>query len=450
MAATIARRSRPELGHSGLAAKQGFLNPEDMVQHVTGSTRGEANTLIAVGTLLADTEAAEKLMQEAIDNPDIGRAFVTVPWQAPIGYAVNTGVLSIAKAEAIRSGLGSIDSFVTANRLGETLTLLLQEAAALNADQLFKRARRLRDRLNEAGIAAGEKVARDQRYWKVWRQRDGMVRSSALLAPEDGELVLSAYETATSPRRTGVRFVDPQQASWADTLLKDPRTLDQIAADALVQMLRLAGEAESADPRDYELGHDHPKGRLAARVFGGRRPAVRVMVTAKTITTGSGFGHLEGNPAPVSWETIDRNLCDTGTVGIMFSDNGQCVNVGRDLRLFTLRQRVGLAVRDGGCRWPGCTRPPSWTEAHHIKHWKAHNGKTDLAEGISLCKFHHLLLHNNLWQIFCHDGQYWLRPPADLDSQQRLIAMPSKNTLILNDYGGERAASPPTGPFRTD
>ena len=27
MAATIARRSRPELGHSGLAAQQGFLSP---------------------------------------------------------------------------------------------------------------------------------------------------------------------------------------------------------------------------------------------------------------------------------------------------------------------------------------------------------------------------------------------------------------------------------------
>ncbi|TDW28702.1 HNH endonuclease signature motif containing protein [Cryobacterium psychrophilum] len=449
MAASIARRSRPELGHSGLAAKRGFVNPEDMIQQVTGSTRGEATTLISVGTLLAETEAVDKLVQDAIDNPDPGRALVTVPWQAPIGHAVSSGMLSIAKADGIRKGLGNIDTAITAEKLGEALELLLHEAEALNADQLFKRARRLRDRLNEASIAAGEKAARDQRYWRVWRQRDGMVRSSALLAPEEGEFVLSAYETATSPRRTGVRFVDPEQASWADALLKDPRTLDQIAADALVQMLRLAGEAESADPRDYQLGQGHPKGRLAARVFGGRRPAVRVMVTQKTLTDGSGFGQLEGNPASISWESIDRNLCDTGTVGVMFSDDGQCVNVGRDSRLFTLRQRLGLAVRDGGCRWPDCTRPASWTEAHHINHWKAHNGKTDIADGISLCKFHHLLLHNNGWQIFCNGGQYWLRPPPDVDGQQRRIAMPSKNALILNEYGSNDDTSPPVGASRT-
>ncbi|HSP75805.1 MAG TPA: hypothetical protein VLO31_06295, partial [Cryobacterium sp.] len=45
MAATIARRSRPELGHSGLAAQQGFLSPEALIQKVTGSSKGDAYKL---------------------------------------------------------------------------------------------------------------------------------------------------------------------------------------------------------------------------------------------------------------------------------------------------------------------------------------------------------------------------------------------------------------------
>jgi hypothetical protein len=44
MAATIARRSRPEFGHSGLAAQQGFLSPEALIQKWTGSSKGDAQT----------------------------------------------------------------------------------------------------------------------------------------------------------------------------------------------------------------------------------------------------------------------------------------------------------------------------------------------------------------------------------------------------------------------
>src|SRR5512141_4693 len=58
MAATIAERSRPELGQSGLAAQQGFLSPEALIQNSAGSSKSDAHKLVAVGTMMADTEAA--------------------------------------------------------------------------------------------------------------------------------------------------------------------------------------------------------------------------------------------------------------------------------------------------------------------------------------------------------------------------------------------------------
>ncbi|WP_104193621.1 hypothetical protein [Cryobacterium sp. M25] len=76
MAGTIARRSRPELGHSGLAAQQGFLSPEALIQNWTGSSTGDAYELVAVGTMMADTEAADKLVEEALSTlstPDARR-----------------------------------------------------------------------------------------------------------------------------------------------------------------------------------------------------------------------------------------------------------------------------------------------------------------------------------------------------------------------------------------
>ncbi len=169
MAATIARRSRPELGHSGLAAQQGFLSPEALIQNWTGSSKGDTYKLVAVGTMMADTKAADKLVEEALstlstpdadadaDAVDVAAFTARVPWQAPVTRGVTAGTLSVDAAEAIRAGLGQIDAAVTAEKLGVALAALLTEAPSLNADEVSKRARRMRDRLDQAGITAREK-----------------------------------------------------------------------------------------------------------------------------------------------------------------------------------------------------------------------------------------------------------------------------------------------------
>ncbi|TFD30328.1 DUF222 domain-containing protein [Cryobacterium sp. TMT1-19] len=429
MAATIAERSRPELGHSGLAAQQGYLSPVALIQNSTGSSKGDAYKLVAVGTMMADAEAADRLVEAALSSPDRDAAEVAefeakVPWQAPIARAVTAGTLSVDAAESIRAGLGEIDASVTAEKLAVALEALLAEASSLNADQVFKRARRMRDRLDEAGIAAREKQASDDRYLRVYRLGNGNVRLSGLFAPEDGEFMLSTFDSITGPRRGGVRFVDAERAAWARRMQEDPRSTEQIAADSLVQLLKIAGEA---DP---------------GRVFGGRRPSVRVIVTEKALkpeadaqeaearqpAAPAGHGQIEGNPVPISQETIDRLLCDTGTRGIKFDDNGQIINVGRDERLFTEKQRAAMAVRDGGCLWVDCEKPPAWAEAHHINEWLKNNGYTDLADGVLLCHPHHLLLHNQHWTISRTGTQYWLGPPVEVDPEQTLVALPSKRS----------------------
>ena len=43
-----------------------------------------------------------------------------------------------------------------------------------------------------------------------------------------------------------------------------------------------------------------------------------------------------------------------------------------------------------------------------------------------------MLLHNRHWKILLRDGLYWLQPPAEIDPDQALIALPSKNPLMLD------------------
>ena len=143
-----------------------------------------------------------------------------------------------------------------------------------------------------------------------------------------------------------------------------------------------------------------------------------------------GSGTLEGMPDPVGFGTIERYLCDTGTLGILFDDEGRGINVGRERRLFTDRQRIGHSVRDGGCMYPDCWRPPSECESHHINQWHRDTGRTDLADGVLLCRFHHMLLHNNGWEINRAGAQYWLVPPRAVDPQQQPILLVSKTPAV--------------------
>ena len=57
-----------------------------------------------------------------------------------------------------------------------------------------------------------------------------------------------------------------------------------------------------------------------------------------------------------------------------------------------------MAIRDGGCRFPGCHRPPAYTDAHHIQSW-ATGGATDLGNGLLICRYHHRCLHEGDWRI---------------------------------------------------
>jgi hypothetical protein len=397
VSAEIAHRSRREHGLQGVAQKSGAGTAQKLVQHLTGVDGREARALIQVGELL---------------TPDAS------PWLAAVSVALDDGRLTIAQAQVIRAGLGTPTGEVAADDLADAATQLVGMAPAFTVERLAARARELRDDLDTAGVADRERLLREKRYLSLTPTGDGMTRLAGLLDPESAAIVGAAYDAATSPRRGGVRFVDPEARAAADAIVADPRTLGQIALDTFVDLIRLGTDA---DP---------------GRLLGAKRHAVRVLVTARDLARGDGAGFFDGQTEAVSLTTVERHICDTGILPIQFDLTARDpLRLGREHRLFSTRQREALAVRDGGCRFPDCDRPPSWTEAHHGIHWKD-GGPTDIESGILLCRFHHHLVHDNGWGIRPDPEHGFVAiPPPDVDPQRTPLPMPSRSRALARLAG---------------
>ena len=95
-------------------------------------------------------------------------------------------------------------------------------------------------------------------------------------------------------------------------------------------------------------------------------------------------------------------LCDSKISRIILGPDSLPLAVGREERFATKAQRRAMTVRDGGCRFPGCDRKPSWTIAHHVFPWDPEDehqpgGNTDLDNQVSLCRYHHHIVHLPGW-----------------------------------------------------
>lgn len=295
----------------------------------------------------------------------------------------------------------------------------------MNADALFTLARQLRDELDLSGIATRERLIHEQRSFHRSRRANGLSRFTLDPDIETAAYLDDLYDKLTSPRRGGPRFIDPDDKAWAEAIATDTRSTDQYLHDAIAALIRLG----VAFDRDDRIARP--------RIVGSRTPAVRVVVTETALTTGVGAGRIEGSDIPVSIDTVNRIVCEAGILPIRFSDTDDVVALGREERLFTGRQKVALATRDGGCIWPDCDKPPGWTEAHHINQWARDHGRTDLCDGVLLCRYHHMLLHNNHWEILRKGSTYWLLPPPDNDPSQTPIELHSRSAA-LRDLKRER------------
>lgn len=382
IAGEVRRRSDRSLGHSGLAARLGAASAEKAIQSLTGVSFTEAKALTTVGSVMGS------------------------PWLAPMEDALADGSLSVAAAAALAAGLGAPDSRVASDDLQDAAADLVEFAKQSTPENTARAARQVRDQLDLDGVTDREAHRRSRRSLKWFEQADGMTRVIAVLDPESAAVVTSAIGAVMSPRRGGPRFVGTR------TITDDDRTNEQLALDTLVDIVGLAVRA--ADGSIDSL-------------FGERTPAVRLHVQAHDLESGAGVSFIQGTAAGLSVSTAQRHICTSGIVPVLFRGT-QPIDVGRTHRLHSVRQRIAIAAQWNGCPWGDCDRPPSMTEVHHIEAFDGTN--TTVANGISLCRFHHMELHANGWQIQIEpDDTYWLIPPPTLDRNQVPIPLRTRSPL---------------------
>ncbi len=128
----------------------------------------------------------------------------------------------------------------------------------------------------------------------------------------------------------------------------------------------------------------------------------------------------------VSASLLREMACEADILPIVLNGASEPLDIGRAKRLFTRSQRMALAARDQGCIFPGCTAPLGICESHHVKHWKAHGGKTNVNNGALLCPYHHHVIHKGVWTLRVIDNLPWVIPPPWIDLDQR----PTRNTYF--------------------
>jgi 5-methylcytosine-specific restriction protein A len=151
---------------------------------------------------------------------------------------------------------------------------------------------------------------------------------------------------------------------------------------------------------------------------------MNVTIRLTDLTDETGTADLDGDGGPVTAAAARRVACDAAIIPVVLGANSEPLDVGRSSYVVPQGMRRALIVRDRGCAFPGCDRPPQWCEAHHVDHW-ANGGRTALGNLVLVCDFHHRLVHTEEWHIRIVDGHPEFIPPAWLDPSRT----PLRNTM---------------------
>ena len=236
-------------------------------------------------------------------------------------------------------------------------------------------------------LADRAEILRDRRRLNVCPTPTRMVRVEGELDPEGGEAVLTALQA----------MVDAELRAGGGN---DLRTPVQRRADALCKLAHR-----------YLQCSERP-------TVGGERPHVTVTVECRpcaTATTAAGtlLGQAGASwtmSGPVSPATARRLACDASVLPVVLGGPSEPLDVGRRTPVVSTTLRRAVVLRDQRCRFPTCTWPHSWCDAHHATHW-ADGGETALANLVLLCRPHHRLVHEGGFALRLEEGRPVFRRP---------------------------------------
>ncbi len=251
----------------------------------------------------------------------------------------------------------------------EELLAIARETRPEEFRVAMRRWREIAEDLDENCERDPEKPYRRRRLY-LSKLPDGSLHIDGRLDPVAGEAVISALEKLMAP--------DPE------------RTPAQRRADALHELARRA--LGSAVPAELDVFVD-------VETLAGMMPD-------DPRTARCDLAHV----GPVAPSTVRRLACDAILRRVVRDRDGEILDLGRRTRVVSPAQRRAVMLRDGGCAWPGCDRPPEWCDVHHERHW-IDGGATDLDNLRMYCRHHHVKLHEGWTGRRRPDGTASVEPP---------------------------------------
>lgn len=257
------------------------------------------------------------------------------------------------------------------------------------------------------------------RQAKLIKRVDDAARASAQRGPGGG----GASTDAGAERDPDVGAErDPgageaPRGAGPDELWVDERTIDQVRADLLADML-LTG-APAIDPTV-----DSSPGGL-----GAIRASVQITVPVTTMTGTTTAGAELDGVAPVDPETARRLAGDAPGWDRVMTHPVTGLVLAVDRYQPSAEQRRFLRARDQHCRFPGCRRPARQCDHDHT-HDHALGGRTAIGNLACFCRRHHTLKHATDWTVRQLPGGTleWTSPAGARymdDPPRRVVFLPS-------------------------
>jgi hypothetical protein len=353
----------------------GSKSAADVIAEYVGLSLAEARSWCHVATAV---------------EPEVSLTGEVLPPRFPaVAEAVSSGEVAFASAQVIVRTVDEVRSFLSPSDALDLEASLVRQAPDFSRRDFARLCGRVPEQLLPEGVEFREALQRQRRGLRLGRTADGDLLMTLIAGPEEEGFIVAALDARTAPRR------QPTFSEAADVTERDDRTTGQRRLDALVDMAR------------DSLGHD--AGQIA-----GTSVTMVVTVPLDVLRTGLGIAEIAGVEGTISAASARRLAADAEIIPSVLGGASVILDQGRAFRLHTDAQRRAIAVRDGGCVWPGCNAPPGWCEVAHLISW-LDGGGTDLANGVLLCPFHHRRFDHDDWELEWREGALWLIPPAHVD-----------------------------------
>ena len=312
------------------------------------------------------------------------------PLFARVAAAQGAGVISADHARVVVRAVDKIPGESQAEYEGPVESELVARAAEFDPVNLARVATHLLDVLNPDGTLTDDADHQRRREFLLVRHRDGSSSPAGYFSPAVTALIDAFLDGNAAPRP-------------ADDVSRDPRSAGQRNHDALQDGLtHLVGCAAPAVPSGGTLLLTMTAAEYESRVGLAR----------------TAHGDLISIPTAVELVSGGQQ------VSVLFDPDGGVMSYGQTRRLVPPTMRLAITARDQGCTFPGCDRPPAWTQAHHFREFAAENGPTAVDNCGLVCGFHHRNFAQRGWEGLIINGRPHWRPPAWIDPDR----VPRRNT----------------------